>query len=203
MTGSGQLIVRGLVPDMALEFNVKGFQFNSPSEHVIGDQIFDMEMQIIHSIVPDYLPNDPVLQSTKVVISVLFAVKPGANNTFLSNLNLNTFDTITNLDLKAFLGSMSPNYIYYQGSLTTPPCTENVHRFIMMDIQEISMDQLKQITDFYPSNSREEQPLNGRSVVKVTKRMSRSLENGGSRPGTVFATVAAVLLVVMNMVLSF
>jgi len=199
MTGSGQLIVRGLVPDMPLEFNIKWYQFNSPSEHIIDGRSYDLELQIVHSIVPDYLPNDPDLQTTKLVISVLFNAEDGANNTFLNTLNINTLDTITDANLKTFLESMKPNYIYYQGSLTTPPCTENVHHFIFTDVQLISYEQLKSITDFYQSNTREDQPINNRKIYKVTKRMSRSLEGSASGLKVGTAIFIGILIILFGL----
>jgi carbonic anhydrase len=177
MTGTGLLIARGLVPDMQLEFNVRDFHFNTPSEHTINGERFAMEMQIVHSIVPDYLPNDLSLVGRKLVISILFAVKPGANNTFLNRLNLQTLDTTTGLDLGEWLRSMQPSYVFYEGSLTTPPCTENVYQFVMTQVQEMSSDQLQSFTDFYASNCRGAQKINNRRVVKVTKRISRNLDS--------------------------
>ncbi|MDR3546691.1 MAG: carbonic anhydrase family protein [Candidatus Pacebacteria bacterium] len=195
MTGTGQLVVRGLVPDMVLEFNVREFRLNSPSEHIIGGKTYDLELQIIHSVVSDYLPNDDSLSSSKLILSVLFSVKRGATNDFLDKLNLDTFDTITKVNLKEFIESMNQNYIYYQGSLSTPPCTENVYRFIMADVQYMSYEQLEKITAFYASNARTVQTLNSRSVVKVTKKMSRTLESAGEGLSAVLASVMTTIAV--------
>ena len=37
----------------------------------------------------------------------------------------------------------SPGFYHYQGSLTTPPCTENVNWFVYKDVLPISEGHLK------------------------------------------------------------
>lgn len=60
--------------------------------------------------------------------------------------------------------------IYYQGSLTTPKCDEEVHWVIMDEIEGISQRQCDQIVDWigkeYPTgNAREIYPLNGEMFI--------------------------------------
>lgn len=53
----------------------------------------------------------------------------------------------------------------YQGSLTTPPCTEGVAWHIATQTLEASADQLKQMRSLMGNNARPIQPLNGRLLV--------------------------------------
>lgn len=65
----------------------------------------------------------------------------------------------------------SPGFFHYHGSLTTPPCTENVNWFVYKDVLTISESHLKA---FYGQchdhqghhNFREVMPLNERRVVR-------------------------------------
>jgi carbonic anhydrase len=57
------------------------------------------------------------------------------------------------------------DHYYYQGSLTTPPCTEAVNWFVLKDAIKASPEQVKAIADLMPRNNyRPTQPLNGRTV---------------------------------------
>jgi len=180
MTGSAELIARGLVSDMSLEFDLQMLQFNIHAEHLIEGKYYDMEMQIIHRIIPRYLPRSSKWSNSYLIISVFFEVRPrNANNTFLDSLNINTLDGITNMSLAEYFNGLEPNYIYYNGSLSTPPCNENAHRFLMTDIQYMSEAQLRDFTYYYEGNYRG-LPKTSRVVpIKITKRMARSLSNFG------------------------
>jgi len=61
----------------------------------------------------------------------------------------------------------------YDGSLTTPPCTEGIKWSVLRNVQPISKKQLKRFTDLWSGNmdyaegkgnNRVIQPLNGRKV---------------------------------------
>lgn len=50
--------------------------------------------------------------------------------------------TVENLNLRHLLPRNLFNYLYYPGSLTTPPCNEVVQWFILTHVDEISHDQV-------------------------------------------------------------
>jgi carbonic anhydrase len=52
----------------------------------------------------------------------------------------------------------------FEGSLTTPPCSEDVHWIVMKTPMTISSRQLDAHKKLYPMNARPTQPLNGRTV---------------------------------------
>jgi carbonic anhydrase len=58
------------------------------------------------------------------------------------------------------------SYFRYYGSLTTPPCTENVVWSILGKVRQISKDQVALLDSMLPSDhsARPAQPLNGRVV---------------------------------------
>ncbi len=57
-----------------------------------------------------------------------------------------------------------PTYFAYTGSLTTPPCTEDVKWHVMQTPMVISYAQLAAFKKLYKMNARPVQPLNGRRV---------------------------------------
>jgi len=56
------------------------------------------------------------------------------------------------------------NYYTFEGSLTTPPCSEGVKWVILKQTMSISAEQLVQYQAVYPENARPLQPLNDREV---------------------------------------
>jgi carbonic anhydrase len=58
-------------------------------------------------------------------------------------------------------------YYTYQGSLTTPPCSEGVTWFVLKIPTKISAGDIEAFRKLYPLNARPVQPLNGR-VVQTT-----------------------------------
>jgi carbonic anhydrase len=59
-------------------------------------------------------------------------------------------------------------YYMYMGSLTAPPCTEDVTWFVLKMPMDISAEEIKAFAELYPHDVRPVQPLNGR-VVKESR----------------------------------
>jgi carbonic anhydrase len=55
----------------------------------------------------------------------------------------------------------------YQGSLTTPPCTEGVRWNVFLTPATLSADQIAAFCGVFAHNSGPVQPLNGRTVVQT------------------------------------
>jgi carbonic anhydrase len=55
-------------------------------------------------------------------------------------------------------------YYEFEGSLTTPPCTEGVRWFVLRQPATLSKAQLEAFRTLYPKNARPTQPLHGRVV---------------------------------------
>jgi len=58
------------------------------------------------------------------------------------------------------------DYYRYNGSLTTPPCSEGVRWIILKEQVEASKDQIEQIHKIIGDNNRAIQPLNARVILK-------------------------------------
>jgi carbonic anhydrase len=57
-------------------------------------------------------------------------------------------------------------YYHYNGSLTTPPCSEGVAWFVMKTPVEVSTEQVSQFTAVMHQNARPVQPLHDRIVLE-------------------------------------
>ena len=55
-------------------------------------------------------------------------------------------------------------YYTYEGSLTTPPCSEGVHWFVLKSPMTLTGDEITAFARIYPMNARPTQPLNGRKI---------------------------------------
>ena len=57
-------------------------------------------------------------------------------------------------------------YHTFPGSLTTPPCSENVLWLVLEERVTLSKEQIAKFAAVYPNNARPLQPLNGRTVLE-------------------------------------
>ena len=136
------------------------YHFHNPSEHTLEGRHFPMEMHMVHKSA----------RGSLAVVGVL--IEQGAHNAAFdpiwNNLptqkGLETHYPHVNVDVDALLPSGRRSY-RYEGSLTTPPCTEGVHWIVMVMPIQLSADQIRTFTNIIHDNARPTQPLNGRPVV--------------------------------------
>jgi carbonic anhydrase len=146
-----------------IPFELIQFHFHAPSEHTINQNQFDMEMHLVHKN-----KNNEFL-----VIGVF--LKEGKHNKNIQKI----WDRISNIkneekiyhDVIFNVKSLLPpkiKYLHYLGSLTTPPCLENVNWFIIENPVDISKDQIKYFKNFITHNARPTQKLNKR-IISIIK----------------------------------
>ena len=135
------------------------FHFHTPSEHRVGGQTYPGELHLVHLDENDHF----------TVIAVL--MKSGAHNPDVDAI-WETFPNIENaapmtFDASVLLPDDQTAYVY-DGSLTTPPCSENVRWLVMKEPIQFSDVQIEQLTAVHAStnihNNRPVQALNGRSI---------------------------------------
>lgn len=138
-------------------YNLVQFHFHRPSEEQIDGKPMAMVAHFVHKSEDGKL----------VVVGVL--LNEGKDNDFIKTIWDNAPKSegpeVTVEGMKINPQALMPaalNFWSYDGSLTTPPCTEGVTFYILKNPVDISK---KQVSDFpFKRNARPVQPLNGRKI---------------------------------------
>jgi len=143
-------------------YELKQFHFHTPSENHINGKSFPLEAHFVHATKDGKL----------AVVAVLF--KEGAMNPTLTKI-IKKFplekNKPTKLNLsKEYIDVVMPqnkDYYKFMGSLTTPPCSEQVKWFVLKEPQTASKAQIEAIhKEIGMENNRPIQPTNGREIDK-------------------------------------
>jgi carbonic anhydrase len=142
-------------------YDLLQFHFHTPSENHIGAKSFPMEAHLVHKNKDGGLG----------VIGVMFAA--GEENPFLAqiwkHLPAEAHGHNQVADVHVNVMDMLPtnkDYYRFNGSLTTPPCSEGVLWLMMKDAVNVSHEQVVQINKIMGNNNRPLQPVNARPVLR-------------------------------------
>ena len=107
------------------------------------------------------------------MVAVLFEAgkEQGLIRTLWNNLPLDENKPVVRPDLKIDPSALLPakrGYYTFIGSLTTPPCTEDVLWLVLKTPVQVSKEQLAGFGTIYKNNVRPVQPVNGR-VIKESR----------------------------------
>lgn len=135
------------------------FHFHAPSEHQVAGKSFPMEGHFVHK--------DP--KSSKLGVLGVF-LTPGASNASFAGLAA-AFSARPGEEMA--VDEVDPNglvpaslgYWTYEGSLTTPPCTENVEWILVMKPVEVDAADIKRFTSLFPLNARPIRSPNRRFIL--------------------------------------
>lgn len=155
ITGGGSLTLDGK------DYVLKQFHFHHPSEHTIDGKQFPLEVHFVHASGNSDLAVVGVLfreGSPNQSLDAIWATAPGREGKAAV-----AFD----IDAAKFLPARHEAF-RYEGSLTTPPCSETVHWTVMASPQTASADQIAAFSAMFPLNARPVQPLNRRYVLKTS-----------------------------------
>ena len=143
-------------------YELKQFHFHTPSENNLYGESFPLEAHFVH-----------VSESGKIaVIGVMF--KKGAQNPILSKI-WSKFPLAEGSHKPVHLSaediqSIMPKdreYYKFMGSLTTPPCTENVHWIVYKEPVTISKEQVRRFFNIFGHpNNRPIQKSNDRMIYR-------------------------------------
>jgi carbonic anhydrase len=144
-------------------FALLQYHFHNPSEHTVGGKHSAMEIHLVHKSAANAL----------AVVGV--SIEEGAHNAAFdpiwSNLpkqkGQETHYPSVKVDVDALLPSVRSAY-RYDGSLTTPPCSEGVKWVVLSSPIQLSRAQIQTFTQLIHDNNRPTQPLNGRIVSSDT-----------------------------------
>ena len=141
-------------------FKLQQFHFHAPSEHTVDGQQFPMEMHLVHK----------ADDGTSGVVAVL--IKEGAHNRafdpvwdILPDATRPKKEAETSIDASSLLPK-DTSYFSYDGSFTTPPCTEQVKWVILAQPVSLSKQQIMRFRKVIHDNNRPVQPLNQRQVFR-------------------------------------
>ncbi len=133
-------------------FQLLQFHFHGKSEHTIDGKRYDLVVHMVHQ--------NPLTQQL-AVIAVFF--EEGKNNPALDNIIGNIGRSIR-MDPQDLLPSDTAHYYHYIGSLTTPPCTENVQWYLLKTPATASKDQIETFRKYYVDNERPVQEIFDRKI---------------------------------------
>ena len=139
-------------------YELKGIHYHAPGEHLLDGQDFAAELHMVHG--------DP--NGDLAVVGLLFRI--GEASPLIQNL----LDVAPGVGRSASLfgGPSAAEYVpsrldfyVYDGSLTTPPCTEGVRWVVMQHIDTISEGQVRELQKLSGGpNNRPVQSLRERRV---------------------------------------
>ncbi len=139
-------------------FELKQFHFHTPSENHVDGQSYPLEAHYVHSDAAGHL----------AVVALFF--KLGESNPQLEKLLAVAPEEEADAKLaKAFdVAALLPKqkqYYRFNGSLTTPPCSEGVRWLVLKQPLTLSASQFERFEQLMGHNNRPTQPLNARTVL--------------------------------------
>jgi carbonic anhydrase len=141
------------------DFVLKQIVFHLPSEHSVDGKRQAMEIQFVHT------------QGPKRILMVSVLVRPGdRNDTFFSLMakapgKMGTQALQTPADPNLLIPK-TKSLFRYRGSLTMPPCTENVDWVVFAEPIEVSQSDIDVFRQIFAMNARPIQSINRRFLLK-------------------------------------
>lgn len=155
--GGGSFILVG-----GKKYALKRFHFHRPREEKINGKSFDMTVHLVHA------DDDGKL----AVVAVL--LQQGKDNILVNELwkdlpkekdKEESFDNVQ-IDVSQILPP-DRGYYTFAGSLTTPPCSEDVTWFVLKHPTTVSAEEIQRFSQRYRDDARPTQPLYDRIVLET------------------------------------
>lgn len=144
-------------------FELVQYHFHAPSEHTIDGEHSPLEVHFVHKssggslsvigVLVDEGEYDPIWET---ILAQLPDGPGDARHIENPDLDMNQ------------IRPLPRRYYRYEGSLTTPPCSEGVNWFVMADQRQISKEQMATITAHLHNNNRPVQPLGTRTLRLIS-----------------------------------
>lgn len=139
-------------------FDLLQFHFHTPSEHQIAGRAAAMAVHFVHRNEAGTLAVVGVLMdkgTTHPVIDQIWKSIPEKEESkAVEGIEVNPGDLLP----------AGESYYSYAGSLTTPPCSEEVRWHVLTESIQVSEEQLETFEKLYQVNARPIQPTNGRVI---------------------------------------
>lgn len=141
-------------------FELRQLHFHSPSEHLIDSTSYAAEVHLVHESADGRLAVVAVLVeegSANQVVTTLLDLMPAEGAESVAADGPVDPAGVLPADRRAFR---------YDGSLTTPPCTEGVAWSVLAEPITWSAGQLADFAERHPDSHRPPQPLDGRVLLQ-------------------------------------
>jgi carbonic anhydrase len=143
------------------KYALKQFHFHRPSEEKINGKGFEMAIHLVHADEAGKL----------AVVAVL--LEKGEDNPLVHELwsdipkekEKEEILSSTQIDAAGLLPA-DRGYYTFSGSLTTPPCSEDVTWFVLKHPVSVSSAEIEQFSKLYRNDARPTQPLYERVVLE-------------------------------------
>jgi len=212
-------------------YSLLSYRFHTPSEHTINGQFFEMEAHLIHKhavtgdivVLAVFMKSDPSLKAKCLAVNNNHVTCQRANfveSVFLGGMNQSdaiyaVSQTLAPTSLTRYLWNQSTDpylgfvppigqrYYWYNGSLTTPPCTTGVQWILHPHpvlIYNTTVGLWKNISGAYVDNGLT-QGVNHSQNARATQAMDgRKLYVAGRTGYTSLTTAAVAGSLVLNVV---
>lgn len=145
-------------------YHLLQFHFHTPSEHRVSGNASDMEVHLVHKSDDGHI----------AIVGVM--LNEGRNNRHLGRL----WQIMpTKIDNEVYADGAMMNvadllpenhaYYHYQGSLTTPPCSEGVSWFVMKNSLTLSKKAVRKFQSVVGNNARPVQALHARIPMQMAR----------------------------------
>ncbi|MFE1591229.1 carbonic anhydrase [Nocardia sp. NPDC058705] len=139
-------------------FTLTQFHFHLPSEHTVDGTETAMELHLVHAAASGRLAVLAVLLRADKEPSPLSRVLTA------SPTHPGRTEAVTAVDPRGFVPTDLAQF-RYQGSLTTPPCTEGVEWIVFRHSAPVSVTDVDNYRALFPHSNRPTQPRYGRPVI--------------------------------------
>lgn len=145
-----------------IRYDLLQFHFHAPSEHTIDGAPAPLEIHFVHQ---------DANSGNLAVVGILLTAGESENAAYAGVFNYLPAHAGEpeargeRLSLAALLPE-ARSYYTYQGSLTTPPCSEIVRWLLLDKPVELAAEQIAAFTAIYDGNARPTQPLGARDLLQ-------------------------------------
>lgn len=144
------------------KYFLRQMHFHAKSEHALNGVFYPAELHIVHESEDRHL----------AVVGIFIEIDEDEFDRY------GFFQSLPAVGMKGLSSEIKfskilknlGGHFYYQGSLTTPPCTEDVHWLIFDRHLKLSTQQLRGFESLYSNNYRPLQPLKGRHLFYAEEK---------------------------------
>jgi carbonic anhydrase len=146
-----------------VRYELLQFHFHKPSEEKIDGKAHAMVAHLVHRSADGKLAVVAVLLDSGGASALIDSTwknlpKEKEKEALVQNVTIDASDLLPR----------SRGYYTFQGSLTTPPCSEDVTWVVLKTPVKIAASEIAAFGKIYPTNARPTQPVNGRDI-RATK----------------------------------